>query len=119
MAGGKGNAAALIACTPKAVDTLEQREQRLNWSATVRENGTTVSRSDLLSLIKAVSRSAAMYQAMTSPGFASNSGCKGPIKLKGDPKGTSVLITAPGWADPILVRHRYEDHVKLSSPRKA
>src|SRR6202166_4634517 len=58
----------------------------------------TVSRRDLLSLIGAVSGSAAMYHAMTSLGFASESGYKGPIKLEGDPKGASVLILGAGLA---------------------
>ena len=59
---------------------------------------TPLSRRDLLSLIGAVSGSAAMYHAMTSLGFASNSGYKGPIKLDGDPKGASVLILGAGLA---------------------
>jgi monoamine oxidase len=58
----------------------------------------TVSRRDLLSLIGAVSGSAAMYHAMTSLGFAADSGYKGPIKLEGDPKGASVLILGAGVA---------------------
>src|SRR5712675_3221739 len=58
----------------------------------------TVSRRDLLSLIGAVSGSAAMYHAMTSLGFASDSGYNGPIKLEGDPKGASVLILGAGLA---------------------
>src|SRR6266849_8696283 len=58
----------------------------------------TVSRRDLLSLIGAVSGSAAMYHAMTSLGFASDSGYKGPIKLDGDPKGASVIILGAGLA---------------------
>jgi monoamine oxidase len=58
----------------------------------------TVSRRDLLSLIGAVSGSAAMYHAMTSLGFASDSGYKGPIRLDGDPKGASVLILGAGLA---------------------
>jgi monoamine oxidase len=58
----------------------------------------TVSRRDLLSLIGAVCGSAAMYHAMTSLGFASDSGYKGPIKLEGDPKGASVLILGAGLA---------------------
>ena len=58
----------------------------------------TFSRRDLLSLIGAVSGSAAMYHAMTSLGFASDSGYKGPIKLDGDPKGASVLILGAGLA---------------------
>src|SRR6202162_4253577 len=57
-----------------------------------------VSRRDLLSLIGAVSGSAAMYHAMTSLGFAADSGYKGPIKLEGDPKGASVLILGAGLA---------------------
>src|ERR1700761_2339077 len=59
---------------------------------------TPVSRRDILSLIGAVSGSAAMYNAMTSLGFASDSGYKGPIKLDGDPKGASVLILGAGLA---------------------
>src|ERR1700689_4857216 len=58
----------------------------------------TFSRRDLLSLIGTVSGSAAMYHAMTSLGFASDSGYKGPIKLEGDPKGASVLILGAGLA---------------------
>src|SRR6201986_5307551 len=56
------------------------------------------SRRDLLSLIGAVSGSAAMYHAMTSLGFASDSGYKGPVKLDGDPKGATVLILGAGLA---------------------
>jgi monoamine oxidase len=55
-------------------------------------------RRDLLSLIGAVSGSAAMYHAMTSLGFASDSGYKGPIRLEGDPRGASVLILGAGLA---------------------
>src|ERR1700731_1587082 len=58
----------------------------------------SVSRRDLLSLIGAVSGSAAMYHAMTSLGFASDSGYKGPIRLDGDTKGASVLILGAGLA---------------------
>jgi monoamine oxidase len=58
----------------------------------------TVSRRDLLSVIGAISGSAAMYHAMTSLGFAADSGYKGPIKLDGDPKGASVLILGAGLA---------------------
>ena len=42
--------------------------------------------------------SAAMYHAMTSLGFASESPYKGPVKLQGDPKGASVLILGAGLA---------------------
>jgi monoamine oxidase len=57
-----------------------------------------VTRRDLLSLIGAVSGSAAMYHAMTSLGFASDSAYRGPIRLDGDPKGASVVILGAGIA---------------------
>jgi monoamine oxidase len=56
------------------------------------------SRRDLLSLIGAMAGSAAMYHAMTSLGFASESPYRGPIKLDGDPKGASVLVLGAGLA---------------------
>ena len=64
----------------------------------MRTEHVTVSRRELLSLIGAVSGSAAMYHAMTSLGFASDSGYKGPDKLEGDSKGASVLILGAGLA---------------------
>jgi monoamine oxidase len=62
------------------------------------ESETFVSRRDLLSLVGSVAGSAGMYQAMTSLGFASESNYKGPIKLSGDTKGTSVLVLGAGLA---------------------
>ncbi|NGN39468.1 flavin monoamine oxidase family protein [Mesorhizobium sp. CGMCC 1.15528] len=59
---------------------------------------TGLSRRKLLSLIGMTAGSAAMYQAMTSMGLASESGYKGPVKLEGDPKGASVLILGSGLA---------------------
>src|SRR6201994_1859620 len=58
----------------------------------------TVTRRDLLALVGTVAGSAAMYQAMTSLGFASESRYQGPIKLEGDAKGASVLILGAGLA---------------------
>src|SRR6201985_121529 len=55
-------------------------------------------RRDLLALVGSVAGSAAMYQAMTSLGFASESPYRGPIRLDGDPKGTSVLVLGAGLA---------------------
>jgi monoamine oxidase len=55
-------------------------------------------RRDLLSLIGAMAGSAAMYHAMTSLGFASESPYKGPVKLEGDPRGASVLVLGAGLA---------------------
>src|ERR1700735_5283583 len=59
---------------------------------------TAPSRRDLLSLIGSVAGSAAMYHAMTSLGFASGSGYKGPIALGGDVRGATVLILGAGLA---------------------
>ena len=53
-------------------------------------------RRDLLSLIGAAAGGTAMYQAMTSLGFAAESPYRGPLKLEGDPKGASVSFWAPG-----------------------
>src|SRR6201982_4178745 len=62
------------------------------------DNGKTVKRRDLLSLVGAMAGSAAMYHAMTSLGFASESRYRGPVKLEGDPKGASVLVLGAGLA---------------------
>jgi monoamine oxidase len=62
------------------------------------ESETVVSRRDLLSLVGTVAGSAAMYQAMTSLGFASETNYTGPIKLSGDVKGASVLVLGAGLA---------------------
>jgi monoamine oxidase len=62
------------------------------------ESETIPSRRDLLSLVGSVAGSAAMHQAMTSLGFASESNYKGPIELSGDPKGASVLVLGAGLA---------------------
>jgi monoamine oxidase len=55
-------------------------------------------RRDLLSLIGVAAGSGAMYQAMTSLGFAHSSDYGGPIKLEGDPNGASVLVLGAGLA---------------------
>src|SRR5580704_5273053 len=62
------------------------------------EGETSLSRRDLLSLVGSVAGSAAMYHAMTSLGFASESTYNGPIKLEGDARGASVLILGAGLA---------------------
>lgn len=61
-------------------------------------NDTAVSRRDLLSLIGTVAGSAAMYQAMSSLGFAAESDYGGPIELDGDVRGASVLVLGAGLA---------------------
>jgi len=55
-----------------------------------------LTRRDLLAMIGTLAGSAAMYQAMTTLGFAQESPYKGPLKLDGDPKGASVLILGAG-----------------------
>ena len=57
-----------------------------------------VTRRNALAMIGRVAGSAALYHAMTSLGFAAESGYRGPIKLQGDPKGASVLILGAGLA---------------------
>ncbi|MGB6352553.1 MAG: flavin monoamine oxidase family protein [Steroidobacteraceae bacterium] len=56
------------------------------------------SRRDLLRMIGATAGTAALYQAMSSLGFAAESSYRGPIALEGAPKGTSVLILGAGIA---------------------
>ena len=60
--------------------------------------GSGMSRRELLKMIGLTAGSAAMYQAMTSLGYAAESGYKGPIKLQGAPRGASVLILGAGLA---------------------
>jgi monoamine oxidase len=62
------------------------------------ETEAALTRRDLLSLVGSVAGSAAMYQAMTSLGFAAESGYRGPIKLDGDAKNASVLVLGAGLA---------------------
>src|ERR1700744_5068015 len=61
-------------------------------------NMSALSRRDLLSLIGTGTGKAPLSKAMTSLGFAFDSGYKGPIKLDGDPEGASVLILGAGLA---------------------
>src|SRR3984957_13401295 len=56
------------------------------------------SRRDLLRMIGVTAGSAAMYQAMSSMGFAADSPYLGPIYLQGAPAGASVLILGAGIA---------------------
>jgi monoamine oxidase len=64
------------------------------------ENNSVVSpsRRDLLRMIGVTAGSTAMYQAMSSLGFAADSPYRGPIDLQGTPKGASVLILGAGIA---------------------
>jgi monoamine oxidase len=57
-----------------------------------------ISKRDLLAMIGKTAGGTAMYMAMTAMDQAHASNFKGPIKLPGDPKGTSVLILGAGVA---------------------
>lgn len=61
-------------------------------------NPTAPSRRDVLGMIGTLAGSAAMYQAMTTLGFAQESTFTGTLKLDGDPKGASVLVLGAGLA---------------------
>jgi monoamine oxidase len=65
------------------------------------ENGdgaNSLSRRRLLQMIGSTAGSAAMYQAMSSLGFAAESPYRGPVDLQGAPKGASVLVLGAGMA---------------------
>lgn len=60
--------------------------------------GLSMTRRQLLRMIGMGAGSAAMYQAMSSLGFAAESSYTGPPRLSGAPKGSSVLILGAGIA---------------------
>jgi monoamine oxidase len=59
---------------------------------------TSPSRRDLLRMIGVTAGGAAMYQAMSSLGFAADSPYRGAVELQGAPAGASVLILGAGIA---------------------
>src|SRR5207248_4288246 len=72
-------------------------------------DGANMRRRDLLALMGIAAGSAAMYRAMTSLSVAAESTYAGPIRLDGDPKGTSIIILGAGL--------RSEEHTsELQSP---
>src|SRR5271165_2581604 len=62
------------------------------------EGSYSLSRRRLLQLIGSTAGAGAMYQAMSSLGFAAESPYRGPIDLQGAPKGATVLILGAGMA---------------------
>jgi monoamine oxidase len=62
------------------------------------DGSSSLSRRQLLGMIGVTAGSAAMYQAMSSLGFAAESPYRGPIDLQGAPPGASVLILGAGIA---------------------
>src|SRR5579872_6636057 len=57
-----------------------------------------LSRRALLRMIGLAAGNSAMYQAMSSLGFAAESPYRGPIELQGAPRGTHVLVLGAGMA---------------------
>ncbi len=57
-----------------------------------------MSRRNLLAMVGFAAGASAMYSAMAGMGYAGTSDYKGPVKLEGDVKGTSVLILGAGLA---------------------
>src|SRR3984885_10228090 len=62
------------------------------------EGSNSLSRRQLLRMIGAAAGGSAMYQAMSSLGFAAESPYRGPIDLQGAPRGASVVILGAGMA---------------------
>lgn len=61
-------------------------------------DSTVMRRRDLFRMIGLLAGSAAMYNAMSTLGFAADSQYAGPIQLSGAPRGTRVLVLGAGWA---------------------
>ena len=61
-------------------------------------NAPGLSRRQLLALVGKAAGSGAMYQAMTTLGFAKESPYQGPVQLEGAPKGQSILVLGAGMA---------------------
>ncbi len=57
-----------------------------------------MSRRELFTLIGSVAGSAVMYHAMAELGYAKESSYGGPLRLEGNPKGSSVLVLGAGLA---------------------
>ena len=62
------------------------------------EGETALSRRALLRMIGLAAGNSAMYQAMSSLGFAAESPYRGPIELQGAPRGARVLVLGAGMA---------------------
>src|SRR6202035_904220 len=61
-------------------------------------SSSSLSRRQLLRMIGITAGNAAMYQAMSSLGFAAESPYRGPVDLQGTPAGASVLVLGAGMA---------------------
>ena len=67
-------------------------------SSTSLDDSPGLNRRQLLRMIGLTAGNAAMYQAMSSLGFAAESPYRGPIDLQGTPRGASVLVLGAGMA---------------------
>jgi monoamine oxidase len=61
-------------------------------------NSLGISRRQLLTLIGRTAGAGAMYQAMSTLGFAAESGYRGAVKLDGAPRGKTILVLGAGIA---------------------
>jgi monoamine oxidase len=66
--------------------------------ASTQVDAPSLSRRELLGMIGATAGVSAMYQAMSSLGFAAESPYRGPINLQGTPPGASVVVLGAGVA---------------------
>lgn len=66
--------------------------------ATNNDRSGEMSRRELFALIGSVAGSAVMYHAMADLGYAKESSYGGPLRLDGNPKGSSVLVLGAGLA---------------------
>jgi monoamine oxidase len=57
-----------------------------------------LNRRDLLQMIGLIAGGSALYNAMTTLGFAADSQYAGPLKLSGAPRGTKIVVLGAGWA---------------------
>jgi len=62
-----------------------------------KENSTGMNRRALLRMIGQVAGGSALYNVMSSLGFAADSQY-GPVKLSGAPSGAKVIVLGAGWA---------------------
>jgi monoamine oxidase len=57
-----------------------------------------MNRRDLFRMIGAVAGGSALYNCMSSLGFAADSQYTGPVKLSGAPRGAKVIVLGAGWS---------------------
>jgi monoamine oxidase len=79
-------------------DEKKQKRAKREEEMSNTPSSASITRRAFLGRIGTVSGAAAMYQAMTTLGFAAESSYSGPIQLKGAPRDSSILILGAGLA---------------------